>query len=328
MNFSSQHVVAACGLIAISASAMADSGVTIYGRIDTSMALTKVGDVRIDRMVNGGSHLGFRGTESLGNGLEVGFQLESAFDSDTGAGAEAAFGNRSELFLSNSAGTLRFGRFLNPSYYAVADRVSLHNEDFGITADMLYAYMGHDTNRIAYKSPLLSGLTLEASVALHERQYGDARDKNATDLVASYERDNWSVAVTYGKQGAAQQYGLRGTWSSGAWTVSAYHQRSQYWDAKNYEVDRADGKRNVTRAAVAYAIGAGELQANFGHANGKGQQQARQWTLGYNHHLSKRTKLYAFYTTLQNKGGASYGLPEMTANQDFKAVNVGIRHHF
>ena len=80
MNFSSQHVVAACGLIAISASAMADSGVTIYGRIDTSMALTKVGDVRIDRMVNGGSHLGFRGTESLGNGLEVGFQLESAFD--------------------------------------------------------------------------------------------------------------------------------------------------------------------------------------------------------------------------------------------------------
>jgi predicted porin len=27
---------------------------------------------------------------------------------------------------------------------------------------------------------------------------------------------------------------------------------------------------------------------------------ARQWILGYNHHLSKRTKLYAAYTRIDN----------------------------
>lgn len=328
MNFSLKNVAAACGLLAISASAVADSGLSLYGRVDTSLAVSKIGNTRSSGVVNGGSHFGFIGTESLGNGLKVGFQLESGFESDTGTGAEAFFGNRSEIFVAGQAGSVRLGRFLHPSYYAVADRVSLHNEDFGITADMLYAYLGRDANRLAYKSPVWSGLTLEASLALHERQSGDARDKNAYDLAASYERDNWSLATTYSKQGVAQQYALRATWNSGAWTVSAYHQRSKNWDAQNFEASKADGKRNVTRAALAYAIGAAELHANFGHANGQGEQQARQWTVGYNHHLSKRTKLYAFYTVLQNKGGASYGLSGMSANQDFRAVNIGVRHHF
>ena len=78
---------------------------------------------------------------------------------------------------------------------------------------------------------------------------------------------------------------------------------------------------------MAYAIGAGELHANFGHANAEGQAAANQWTVGYNHHLSKRTKVYAFYSQIQNKNGADFG-DNLMANEDQKSFSVGIRHNF
>ena len=326
MNFSLNKTVAALGLIAASTAAMADSSVNVYGRIDTAVESVKTGSERVNGVNNSGSYFGFKGQEDLGNGLKLGFQLESAFNSDDGAISEDEFfSNRSEINLSGNFGTVRMGRFFNPSYYAIADRASLHNDDYGITADALYAAVENAANRIAYKSPEFHGLTVEGAVSLHERARdvnGNAvnKDKNAYDLAANYERGNWSFGAGYGEWADAKQYALRATWTSGAWTVSGYHQRSQ--DV----VAGLKQKANVTRAAVAYAIGAGEIHANFGHANAQDLAAANQWTVGYNHHLSKRTKLYAFYSQLQNKDGATYG--DLAANEDRKSVSVGVRHSF
>lgn len=322
VNFSVYKILAACGLVAVSASAFADASVNVYGRVDTAIESIKDGSGRTHGVNNSGSYFGFKGVESLGNGLKAGFILESGFNSDDGSnsGADSFFNNRSELFIAGNFGTLRMGRFLNPSYYAVADRASLHNEDYGITADALYAYIGNDANRLAYTSPTMHGLTLESSISLHERANGDHTDKNAYDLAANYDRGNWSFGAGYGEHGDAKQYALRATWSQDAWTVSGYHQRSQDVVAGLKE------KANTTRVAVAYAIGAGEVHTNYGHANGEGRARAKQWTVGYNHHLSKRTKVYAFYSQLQNKDGADFG--GLNTNEDRKSVSVGVRHHF
>lgn len=322
MIFSVNKILAACGLVALSTSAFADTNVSVYGRVDTAIESIKSDSGRAHSVNNSGSYFGFKGVESLGNGLKAGFILESGFESDTGSNSSAGsfFNNRSELFIAGNFGTLRMGRFLNPSYYAVADRASLHNEDYGITADALYAYTGNDANRLAYTSPTMHGLTLESSISLHERANSDHTDKNAYDLAANYERGNWSFGAGYSEHGDAKQYALRATWSQDAWTVSGYHQRSQDVVASLKE------KANTTRVAVAYAIGTGELHANYGHANGEGRARAKQWTVGYNHHLSKRTKVYAFYSQLQNKDGADFG--GLSSNEDRKSISVGVRHHF
>lgn len=329
MQISLKKTVLACAVIALSSSALADdSGLSIYGRIGTSIESIKTGKVRTNGINSSGSNFGFIGSESLGGGLKAGFQLESAFNSDDGSNASAEFfDSRSELFLESELGTLRMGRFYSPSYYAIADPVSLHNEDYGISADKLYAGVENYTNRVAYRSPDLAGLTLESSVSLHEKN-PDMPNKNAYDLAATYELGNWSFGATYGKWAEAKQYALRATWSDGPWTVSAYHQRSEDWNALEYVVQPQDGKRNVSRMAVAYAIGEGDLHANFGRANGPRGESAVQWTVGYNYHLSKRTKLYAFYTAVQNKGGANYGEYGMQPGEDLKAVTMGIRHSF
>lgn len=306
----------------MSAAAFADSGVNVYGRVDASVASVKATGQRTNSVDNGGSYFGFKGVEALGNGLKAGFILESGFEADTGSNSNASsfFNNRSELFLQGSFGAVRLGRFLNPSYYAVADRASLHNEDYGITYDQLYAYQGSDANRVGYTSPSMHGLTLESSISLHERAAG-SNNKNAYDLAANYDRGNWSFGAGYGEHGDDQQYALRATWTQDAWTVSGYHQRSQAMEGG------FKAKTNVTRAAVAYAIGAGEVHANYGYADGAGNKEANQWTVGYNHHLSKRTKVYAFYSQIQNKNGAHFG-DNLMANEDQKSVSVGVRHNF
>lgn len=319
--------VAACGLIALfSCAAHAESNVSVYGRIDTAVESIKTGHDRVAGVNNSGSYFGFQGVEDLGQGLRAGFVLESAFNSDDGAISNPNFfGNRSELFIEGRLGRVRMGSFFNPSYYVVADATNLHNEDYGITADALYAGVENATNRLSYTAPTWNGLTVEGSVSLHERA-ADSNQKNAYDLAATYERGNWTAGAGYSRWADAKQAGLQLRWSEGPWTVAGYHQRSQGWDTANFAVNAADGKRNVTRVAVAYAIGAGELHADFGHANGPASQQAQQWTVGYNHHLSKRTKLYAFYSVVRNENGASYATGE--ADVDRKAISVGLRHHF
>ena len=323
VKFSLNNIVAALGLLGVCATAAAaDSSVTMYGRIDTAIESVKTGNDRINGVNNSNSYFGFKGQEHLGNGLKMGFILESAINSDDGSISNTEFfSNRSELNLEGAFGTVRMGRFLNPSYYAVADRTSLHNEDYGITADALYAGVENANNRLAYKSPAMGSLTVESSVSFHERS-ADNLGKNAYDLAANYDHGNWSFGAGYGEWAQARQYALRATWSEGGWTVSGYHQRSQDL------VAGVTQKANASRIAVAYGVGAGDIQANFGHANGAGPAQAQQWTVGYNHHLSKRTKLYAFYTVLQNRHGASFGSDDMVANEDRKAVSAGIRHSF
>lgn len=73
-------VLAVCGTSA----ALAQSSVTLYGRINTSVEHQKLGNASATGLVSSGSYLGFKGTEDLGNGLKAGFVLEGTVEADTG----------------------------------------------------------------------------------------------------------------------------------------------------------------------------------------------------------------------------------------------------
>lgn len=330
MKLIAQKTGWALALMALCTAAVAqESSLTIYGKLDNSIESVKVDGQRVSRLNSNGSYFGFTGEEDVGDGLKVGFLMESSFSSDDGSTSAAFFNNGTEIYVEGGLGKLRMGRFYNPSYYAIADPVSLHNGDAGVSLDLLYAGVENDTNRIGYKSPELGGLTVETSVSLHEKSE-EKLGKNAYDLALNYEAGNWSFGAGYGKWAQAKQWALRATWSDGPWTVSGYHQHSKNW-ADNYDVYAVTpdgGKHNVTRIAVAYAWDSSDVHVNVGRANGPQSARANQWTVGYNYHLSKRTKLYALYTSLSNKHGASYGVEGMEANSKLKAVSVGVRHLF
>lgn len=309
-------------------SAMAQSSVTLYGRVNTTVERQKTGDTTVTGLFNNSSRFGFKGVEDLGGGLKAGFQLESGFNSATGASNTVFFGRQSEVNLSGGFGMVRLGNFFPESYFATADYVSMHNHDTGSSSDALYqdpVWFGGSKkalgtgNKIAYRTPNFSGLTVEGAVLLHEQPSGMG-GQNGYDLAANYNAGPLALGAGYSKIGSDNQFALRGFYNLGQFLVGGYYQRND---------EDLRGTRNNFRLAGAYILGASEFHLNVGRANKWSKvadSGATQYTLGYNYNLSKRTKLYGYYTRVNNNAGASYNVP--VAGQDFSSFALGVRHNF
>lgn len=345
-------VLAVCGTSA----AMAQSSVNIYGRVNTTVEGQKIGSTSKTGMESNGSFIGFRGTEDLGNGLKAGFVLESEFLADNGAGKDGGsmnFKRNSEVNLSGSFGTVRLGKFFEGSYLATADYISMHNHDVGSSADALYAYVFPEGNQIAYRSPEFGGVTAEFNYGFGEKanrtsslQGVDLTPVLGTASVAGEHKGAFDAALNYnnGPLGLGlgytqaktetatfdlkeQQLGLRASYTINSLTLGAYY---QYYKA---DADVVDTKRHAYRLAAMYTMGASEFHANVGRAQSyKGdldgsKTSATQWTLGYNYNLSKRTKVYGYFTKINNGDDASYG-GVANAGDNFRSIAVGVRHLF
>lgn len=321
MKTMNRCALAALALIGTSA-AFAQSSVTLYGRINTTFERQKDGDVSKTGLFNNSSRFGFKGQEDLGGGLKAGFQLESGFDSSTGASASTFFGRQSEVNLSGGFGMVRLGNFTSESYFATADFISNHNHDTGSSSDALYAYPARDANKIAYRTPSLGGATFEAGWALHEQASGTG-GKNSLDLAANYELGALGLGAGYSKLGDQNQFAVRASYSTGPFVLGAYVQRD-----KNVYIANG-GSRNNLRLSAAYIMGVSEFHVNVGRAGSYANvsnSSATQYTLGYNYNLSKRTKIYTYYTRINNSQAANYGVS--AAGHDFSSFAVGVRHNF
>ena len=320
------RVVLAVLAVAGTTAAMAQSSVTLYGRVNTTVERQKVGDDSTTGMFPNSSRFGFKGTEDLGGGLKAGFQLESGFNSDNGASAATFFGRQSEVNLSGGFGMVRLGNFTPESYYATADYVSMHNHDTGSSSDALYhdpVWFGNlgQANKISYRTPEFGGFWAEAAVQLHENNVTVGnQNKHGYDLAGNYASGPLALGAGYSQVGGAKQLGLRALYTLGQFTLGGYYQRNDQFSA---------GTRNNFRLAGAYNLGASEFHLNVGRANSwsnVADSAATQYTVGYNYNLSKRTKVYGYYTRVNNSAGADYNVTK--SGDDFSSFAVGVRHNF
>ena len=312
-----KRTLVAVALAALGAgTAFAQSSVTIYGRLNETIERQKTGTADpVWRMQDSSSRIGFKGTEDLGGGLKAGFQIEHGFSVDTGAAGGTFWGRQSEVNVGGGFGLLRLGNFTSEAYFATADYISMHNHDTGTSADVLYAYLGRDSNKIAYRTPtVLGGLTAEGAVSLSETS-GFGRTH---DVALNYANGPLQLGAGYQRLsvGTQNQFAIRGLYEIGAFVVGAYVQR----DTDVY----ASGKRTTTRLSGMYTLGSSEIHLNVGSAgkySNVPDSGASQFTVGYNYNLSKRTKAYTFYTKVDAKAGNTY-------LNDFNSFAVGIRHNF
>jgi len=324
--------------VAGTSAALAQSGTLLYGRVNTTLEQRKSGDTQLTGLFNNSSRFGLRGVEDLGGGLKAGFQIESGFSSDTGVSDPVFFRRQSELNLGGDFGLLRLGNFTAESYNTTLETTSLHNHDTGSSADLLYSYVMRDINKIAYRLPTFGGFTAEGAVSLSERA-PDAR--NAYDLALvhgagpvglslGYSRNKSATDMFGTSTGEARQAALRASYAIGAVNLGAYY---QFATLDKVNRGTQDAKRHAVRLAAMYRMGASEFHANFGRADkiklGGTRQSgtaANQWTLGYNYNLSKRTKLYGYFTRLDNEARINYRSGAL--GEDFRSVAVGLRHNF
>ncbi len=320
-----KKIALVAALAAVSASAFAQSSVTLWGRINTTVESQKFGDN--DRKVvvqDNRSRLGVKGQEDLGGGLKASFALEHGFNVDSGKQTSGSFWNReSSVQLSGSFGAVRIGNWTNGSYFATADYVSMHNHDTGTSDDALYSGAGWTTsNKVGYFTPNIDGFTAE--ITMHA---GEGADKRATDLSVNYDQGPLHLGAGFSKAGDAKQYAGRALYEMGEFTIGGYIQRE----------DVGGVTRNIVRLSGMYTMGASEFHVNFGNSGdfkGVSDSGAKQLTLGYNYNLSKRTKVYGFYTMIDNKANGTFGPSaiatgdSLAKGKDFNSLAVGVRHNF
>ncbi len=326
--------LAAC----FASAAQAQGNVTIYGRLNVTAERQDLDGNTQTVLADNSSRIGFKGTEDIGNGLKAGFVLESGFDATTGAAKAKFWGRESTVSLSSAQyGTVRLGNLTaSEAYFATADYISLHNHDTGSSADAFYGYSaqaaeiatGHLTNAVAYTSPTINGFRGDVQVGLNDGE-GDRR----LALAANYDAGPLHLGAGYEEFNGIKSLTVRGLYELGPWTFGGYIEQnsgSADVDALNNSALAVDAKRTNVRVSAMYVMGAGEFHANYGNAGEIGNlanSGADQYTLGYNYNLSKRTKVYGYYTAIKSDGAEAASLYTGGA-QDFSSFAVGLRHNF
>ena len=356
-------------------SAFADtSNVNIYGQLDLDMARTDTGSGGTSTMqvASQVSKIGFKGSEDLGGGTSAIWQIEQQIniDNPTGAGGTGTFATRNSFvgLSSKDAGTLILGRNDTPYKLAtrrldvfgdtIADNRSLMGG--GATFNGAGAHDARPNNVAAYLSPNWSGFGVAlAYVANAEGATTSTSAKgNAYSVNATYDGklgDSQALYVGLGyqsvKAGTGNVIGVIGNkltaWKVGVgYTISALQINAVY-EKTSDDLGASGGNlfgRSDWYVGAKYGItDSDNLRLAYGHAgnaagaaNGN-NYSASQYSLGYDHNLSKRTALYAIYTRVNNNSNANFVLSTsgstagggaVLAGSDPSAIVLGIRHAF
>jgi predicted porin len=320
--------IALAAITALSAgAAFAQSSVTVYGRLNVTAEQQK--NIAIDDsqsvLQNNASRLGFKGVEDLGGGLKADFLLEHRFNVDTGTvtNASSFWAGDAYVGLSGRFGGIKAGRITSAAYYATADFISNHNHDTGTSEDKLYTYLASNKNTVAYTTPSFGGFTVEGSVSAGE---GTGDQNKVWNLAANFDGGALQLGAGYEQESLNNddQFAFRAAYTMGNITLGGYYQYSNL---------NGLGSRNNFRLSGMYAMGASEFHLNAGFTDdwsSVNDSAANQYTVAYNYNLSKRTKIYAFYTTVDNGSSFSYfgATTKAGAVLDPSSFALGVRHNF
>ncbi|ACR32529.1 porin [Burkholderia glumae] len=260
--------------LAAMGSAHAQSSVTLYGVIDTSLTYVNHADGAKNSWLLGnssagnlaGSRWGIKGSEDLGGGLKAIFQLENGFDPSTGKLGQGnrEFGRQAFVGLaSDRLGTVTLGRQYDPlidliqpitadnyfgSTFATAGDVDNYDNSFRVD------------NAVKYTSPVFGGVQFEAMYSFGGVAGTTSAGQSYSAAVA-YNGGPLSVAggYFYAANSAASAAGPAGraTWTSTSGGTFDGPINLGYQTAHSLGIARVAGQ---------YAFGAFTLGAGYSNA--------------------------------------------------------------
>ncbi|MGH8690646.1 MAG: porin, partial [Burkholderiales bacterium] len=156
-------------------------------------------------------------------------------------------------------------------------------------------------------------------------------------LVASYDQGPLHAAISYAntENDADLDPGAGVTASSAtAWTIGAAYDFKTFvlgalYEKAERDVLGGDVESDYFRIAFMLPFGQHELHLNYGWVDtDPSNAGAKQYTLGYNYNITKTTKVYAFYTVVDNESGGTFGFRTASPGADNKSIAGGLRHNF
>lgn len=333
------------GALLISGKVLAQSGITLYGQVDTYVGSVKsIGQQGRTALLGGSGGMqtpfwGIKGSEDLGGSLKAIFVLESWYRPDTGAAAryngDNFFSRSAYVGLQGRMGTIKFGRnttpywistvTFNPFAGSFAFSPAIYQSYFfnGSVAAPLLGDSGW-SNTVVYTTPNMAGLTANAIYAFGEvpgdmgknKVGGNLLYKNG-DLGATLAYQQVDYAQAPGDLGAAfdKQKALFAGLSYDFKVVKLFG----YLQRLDNKVTTGDLKRNSAQIGLSAPLGGGSVLASYAYMKTKGtmENSRNSWAIGYDYPLSKRTDLYS-----------AYFRDSVTGIGKGDTLGFGIRHYF
>jgi len=357
-----KQVLPALILAAASLPALAQSNVVISGRAAGGIENYRLSgglpaaNGTVNQVSNNSSRIIFSGSEDLGNGLKAFFQVDARFAIDTGEGGAFASGNTG-VGLQGGFGKVSMGRW--DLHYdqgkSLEKQRSLSDQTFSVEG-MLSQVNGTNISRVSrssnvikYDTPNFSGfngtVAYSSNPAAEDGAAAANADKDgAYQVAARYAAGPIDAGVSYwrhnveGVTNNGDQRSIRGWlgYKFGGLNIGLVLDQSKRRPA----LDASFVKRTAWAIPVSYTFGqhsvhfhyakAGDLKGDAPNLN----TSAKQWMLGYEYAMSKRTSVGVNYVALSNASDALYnpkgvraGL-QTAAGQDARQLYAGIRHDF
>ncbi|MFZ2268498.1 MAG: porin [Azonexus sp.] len=355
-----------------SSAAFAQTNVTVYGVVDAGVArMSATGlksQIAVENGMLGGSRIGFKGVEDLGNGLKALFVLEYglAVDDNAGLGTVDAAGTYASSNWSSSVarqqmvgltggfGTAVVGRLqttgydwacaYNPLAGSALDTVSKVGAVYAVGPVLACGSSGRANNAIAYISPSFGGVT----VAINHAKVSEARatnvnlsDTNAYLGSVTYENGPVKAGLVYSKIHAdslfADNTNITEVGVGASYDFKVVKVFGTFQTRKQSELgagsEGSDRKYSLSVAAPVSAAGTvvGSYARNKLKNNIVQDDSSSAWNVSYLHALSKRTTAYAGYTRVSNQTNANLGIVGAyvpTADGHASVLGLGINHKF
>lgn len=325
--------------------AHAQSTVTLYGVFDNGLAYQKTnGGADAIRGVPGGlfsTRFGFRGSEDIGGGLKVNFQLEQAFSGMTGAATNPAdaFNRQAWVGVSGGFGEVRFGLQNSPQYdvlQAAMDPTAV--KSIASPMNNFNSLTIRESNAISYFTPTFNGLSARFMVAMR-----DSTDKPSNGLlfynaVVQYEKGPFSGAAGYQQAANATGTSILKVFNAGA---SIQTGPNRFWLAYHTELQTdtpGNSRRDVYQVSDSWLFTpADQLSVMYGfvHDRTGAGNNAQEIGLIDEYFLSKASELYAAVGFIQNRNrsdfslnGTAYSGLTVAPGADTRGITVGIVHKF
>ncbi|MDP3835143.1 MAG: porin [Hydrogenophaga sp.] len=329
-----KSLIALAVLAATTGAAMAQSNVTLYGRIDTSIGSEKLNGVSTSKLFSGNlttSRYGFRGTEDLGGGLKANFALENGFNSDDGTTGTngSAFNRQSWVGLSGGFGAVKLGKTdsVFKDVYDLGVANNLFDSEF-TPVKIAYAgvsnFSSRPENQLRYETPNMGGFSAGLTYALDENVAPATANSEVTAFNLRYRAGPLDVGLGYQEQdNVTATLDREYTVLSAGYDFGVVRLSGQIHNAKQ----RSGLKDSDYAIGVAMPLGAFTVSAGYASSttktNGVKTADGEAFAFGATYALSKRTSLYGAYLDGDVKNPSTGA-----TTTDRKLYSMGVVHNF
>lgn len=350
-----KKTLVALAALSATAGAFAQSSVTLYGILDASVGYVNKANaagksaVYMSDSALQSSYWGLRGSEDIGGGLKVNFNLQSDVRTDTGAGNADFFRREANVSLVSAAyGELRLGRTMSPAIANAQGGVVTPGNSIGVSSAVATGTSADffTKNAITYYSPVMAGVRATLQFAPGETA-GDS--SKARKVAASLVYTDGGLRLSMGAQqvegsdgrSSRDWYNVNGQYTWGAFKLGAGWYKVDQGDTTDTCTNPPGANADVCRTAtipsshgynlsVGYQINPQAIvSATYVHNN----QDSSLVNLQARYALSKRTTTYAMIAMADNGTKGVNFTPYMyaasgVANKKQSAVVLGMIHAF